>query len=95
MSFDSQSKRYSLLHLIGLKHLRIERAEQIRIPGAWLIFIMLDVEETVCSVVEHLGDDERAFPSGGELVWPLLIHSEDQVPFLECTDPYVLGMEST
>ena len=56
---------------------------------------MLDVEETICFVVEHLGDDERAFPSGGELVWLLLIHSEDQVPFLECTTPYDLGMEST
>ena len=81
--------------MIGLKHLRIERAEQIRIPGAWLIFVVFDVEEAVCSVVEHLGDDERAFPSGGELVWLLLIHSEDQVPLLECTTPYVLGMEST
>ena len=69
--------------------------EQIRIPSARLISIVFDVEETVCSIVEYLGDDERAFPSGGELVWLLLIHSEDQVPFLECTTPYVLGMEST
>ena len=56
---------------------------------------MLDVEETVCSIVEHLGDDERAFPSGGELVWLLLVHSENQVPFVELTTPYVPGMEST
>ena len=95
MSFDSQAKRYSLLHLIDLKHLRIERAEQIRIPGVRLIFVVFDVEEAVCSFVEHLGDDKRAFPSGGELVCLFLIHSEDQVPFLECTTPYVLGMEST
>ena len=95
MSFDSQAKRYSLLHLIDLKHLRIERAEQIRIPGARLIFVVFDIEEAVCSIVEHLGDEERAFPSGGELVWPLLIQSEDQIPLLECTTPHVLGMEST
>ena len=54
MSFDSQAKRYSLLHLIGLKHLRIERAEQIRIPGARLIFIVFDVQEAVCSVWSSL-----------------------------------------
>ena len=95
MSFDSQSKRYSLLHLIGLKHLRIERAEQIRIPGVRLIFVVLDIEEAICSIVEHFGDDERAFPSEGELVWLLLIHSEYQVPLLECTTPYFLGMELT
>ena len=77
------------------KYLRVKRAEQFRIPGAWFIFVVLDVEETVRSIVEHLGDDERAFPSGGELVWLLLIHSEDQVLFLECTTPYIPGMEST
>ena len=81
--------------MVGLKHLRIERVEQICIPGVRLILIVFDVEETIHSVVEHLGDDERAFPSGGELVWLLLIHSEDQVPFLECPTPYVPGMEST
>ena len=69
--------------------------EQIHILGARLIFIVFDVEETIRSIVEHLGDDERAFPSGGELVWLLLIYSEDQVPLLERTTPYVLGMEST
>ena len=61
--------------MIGLKHLRIERAEQIRIPGVRLIFVVFDIEEAVCSILEHLGDDERAFPSGGELVWLLLVHS--------------------
>ena len=69
MSFDNHTKRYFLLHLNSPNTLRLKRAEQFRIPGTRLIFVVFDVEETVCSVVEHLGDDERAFPSGGELVW--------------------------
>ena len=93
MSFDKHTKRYFLLHLNSLNILRVKRAEQFRIPGAWFIFVLLDVEETICPVVEHHGDDERAFPSGGELVWLLLIHSEDQVPFLERMTSYVPGME--
>ena len=80
--------------MIGLKHLRIERAEQIHIPGGRLIFVVFDVEEAVCSIVEHLGDDEGAFPSRSELVWLLLIHSEDQISFLEGLTIHVSGMES-
>ena len=40
---------------------------------------MLDIVEVICSVVEHFGDDEGAFPSRSELVWFLLIHSKNQV----------------
>ena len=69
--------------------------EQFRIPSAGLIFVVLDVEETIRSIVEHFGDDERAFPSRSELVWFLLVHSKNQVSFLKCPTPYVSGMEST
>ena len=69
-------------------------AEQFCIPSAWLIFIVLDVEKTIRSIVEHFGDDERAFPSKSELLWFLLVHSKNQVSFLKCPTPYVSGMES-
>ena len=69
--------------------------EQFRVPSAWFIFVVLDVEETICSVMEHSGDDERAFPGRSELVWLLLVHSENQVSFLKCSSPYVSGVEST
>ena len=51
-------------------------AEQLRIPSAWLVFIVIHIVEVICSVVEHLSDDEGTFPSGSKLVRPLLIHSE-------------------
>ena len=95
MSFDNQTKRYFLLHLNSLNTLRVKRAEQFRIPSAWLIFIVLDVEKTICSIVEHFGDDEGAFPSRSELVWFLLVHSKNQVSLLKCPTPHVSGVEST
>ena len=81
--------------MIDLKHLRIERAEQIRIPGARLIFVVFDVEEAIRAIVEHLGDDKRAFPSRGELVRSLLIHSENQVSLLKCSTSHVSCVKST
>ena len=84
MSFGNQTKRYFLLHLNSLNTLRVKREDQFRIPSVWLIFIVLDVEKTIRSIVEHFGDDERAFPRRSDLVWFLLVHSKNQVPFLKC-----------
>ena len=56
---------------------------------------MLDIVKTVCSIVEDSGDYEGAFPSRSEFVWFLLIHSEDQVSFLEGSTLHISGMEST
>ena len=61
----------------------------------WLIFIVLDVEKTICSIVEHFGDDEGAFPSRSELVWFLLIHSKNQISLLKGLTSHVSGVEST
>ena len=69
--------------------LRVKGAEQLRIPSAWLVFIVLDVEKMVCSIVEHSSDDERTFPIRGEFVWLLLIQSKNQVSFLKCSTPHV------
>ena len=52
-------------------------AEQIRIPVARLIFLVLDVVKVVHSIVEHSGDHEGTFPRGSKLMWFLLIHSEN------------------
>ena len=70
-------------------------AEQLCIPSAWLIFIVLHFVEVIRSIVEHLGDDEGTFPSRSKLVRPLLIHSEHQVSFLKCSTSHISGMEST
>ena len=55
----------------------IKGAEQLRIPGSWLINLAIDIVEVVCSIVEDSGDYEGAFPSRSKLVWFLLIHSKD------------------
>jgi hypothetical protein len=57
----------------------MKMAEQLRIPSAWLIFLLFHIVEVICSIVEHLGDDEGTFPSGRKLVRLLLIHSEHKV----------------
>ena len=49
----------------------------------------------VGSVVQHLGDDERAFPHGGELVRSLLIYSEHVISLLECPTLDVSCMKTT
>ena len=74
--------------------LKCKRAEQLRIPSAWLVFLVLDIVKVVCSVVEHSGDNEGAFPSRSELVRFLLIHSKNQVSLLKCSTPNVSGVES-
>ena len=56
---------------------------------------MLNTVKMVCSIVENFGDDEGAFPSRGEFVWLLLIHSEDQISFLEGSTLHISGMELT
>ena len=73
----------------------IKGAEELCIPGSRLINLAIDIVKMVCSIVENSGDDERNFPSRSELVWFLLIHSEDQVSFLEGSTLHVSGMEST
>ena len=95
MSLINKLNMHFLLHLNSLNTLRVKRAEQFCIPSTWLIFIVLDVEKTIRSIVEHFGDDERAFPRRSELGWLLLVHSENHVSFLKCPTPYVSGMEST
>ena len=69
--------------------------EQICVPSAWLVFLVLDVVKVVCPIVEHSCDDEGAFPSRSELVWFLLIHSKNQVSLLKGSTPHVSGVEST
>ena len=76
-------------------YLSVKGAEQIRIPSSWLINLATVVVKTVCSVVENFGDDEGTFPSRSKLVWLLLIHSENQISFLEGSTLHVSGMEAT
>ena len=61
----------------------------------WLVFFLGYIVEVIRPIVEHLGDDEGAFPSRSELVRLFLVHSEHKVSFLKCSTPYVSGMEST
>ena len=70
-------------------------AEQLRIPSAWLVFLVFHIVQLVRSIVEHLGDDEGAFPSGSKLVWFVLIHSENQISFLEGSTSHISGVETT
>ena len=69
--------------------------EQLRILGSWLINLAIDIVEVVCSIVEDSRDYEGAFQSRSKFVWFLLIHSEDQVSFLEGSTLHISGMEST
>ena len=75
--------------------LSIKGAEQLRIPSLWLVFLMLDIVKMVCPIVENSGDDEGTFPSRGELVWFLLIHSKNQISLLKCSTPHISGVELT
>ena len=70
-------------------------AEQFCIPSSWLIDLTIDIVKVIRSIVEDSGDDEGTFPSRSELVWFLLIHSEDQISFLEGSTLHISGMEST
>jgi hypothetical protein len=53
---------------------------------------LLHIIEVICSVVEHLGDDEGTFPSGGKLMRLLLVHSEHKVSFLKCSTLHISGI---
>ena len=72
----------------------IKGAEQLRIPGSWLINLAIDIIKVVRSIVEDSGDYEGTFPSRREFVWFLLIHSEDEVSFLEGSTLHISSMES-
>ena len=74
-----------------MKNLSIKGAEQLRVPCSGLVNLVLDIVKAVCSVVENLGDDEGTFPSRSELVWLLLIHSENQISLLESSALHVLA----
>ena len=76
-------------------YLSVKGAEQLRVPSSGLVDIVLDVVETVRSVVENLGDDEGSFPRRGKLVLFLLIHSENQISFLEGSTLHVSSVEAT
>ena len=68
--------------------------EQIRIPSSWLVNLAIDIVKTVYSIVVNFGNNEGAFPSRGEFVRLLLVHSEDQVSFLEGSALHISGVES-
>ena len=55
---------------------------------------MINVVEVICSIVEDSGDDEGTFPSRSKFVRFLLIHSEDQISFLEGSALHISGVES-
>ena len=93
--FDKQTIGVLFITSHPSEYLSIKGAEQLRIPSSWLINLAIDIVKMVRSVVENFGDDEGAFPSRGEFVWLLLIHSEDQVSFLEGSTLHIYGMEST
>ena len=61
----------------------------------WLIFFLGYVVDVIRPVVEHLGDDEGAFPGWSEFVRSLLMHSEHRVSLLECSTSDIIGMEWT
>ena len=67
-------------------YLSVKGAEQLRVPRSGLVDLVLDIVKTVRSIVENLGDDEGAFPRRSKLVWFLLIHSENQISFLNRSD---------
>ena len=77
------------------EYLSIKGTEQLHVPSSWLVNLAIDIVKTVCSIVEDFSDDEGTFPSRSKLVWFLLIHSENQISFLEGSTLDVSGMEAT
>ncbi|KAI5015110.1 hypothetical protein ZWY2020_056500 [Hordeum vulgare] len=73
---------------------RVEALQEISVPCSRLVYLPVDVVESVCSVVQHLGDDEGSFPGRSQLVRSLLIHSEHQVACLERATPDVACMKA-
>ena len=68
MYFDKQTTEVSLITSHPSENSSIKGAEELRIPGSWLINLAIDIIEVVCSIVEDSGDDEGAFPSRSKLV---------------------------
>ena len=66
--FDKQNTKVFFTTSQQTGCLSIKGAEQLHIPGAWLVFLVLDVVKVVRSIVEHSGDHEWAFPRGSKLV---------------------------
>ena len=93
--FDKQTTKVFLITSQQNECLSIKGAEQLRIPSAWLVFIVLHIVEAIIPIVKYFGGDEGTFRSGGELVWFLLIRSKNQVSLLKCSTPHVSGVEST
>ena len=93
--FDEQTTKVFLITSHPNEYLSIKGAEQLRIPSARFVFLVLDIIEVLRSIVEHSGDNEGTFPSRGELVWFLLIHSKNQVSLLKGSAPHVFSVEST
>ena len=59
------------------------------------MFFLGYVVEVIRPVVEHLGDDEGAFPGQSKLVRSLLVHLEYKVSLLKCSTSDVSGVETT
>ena len=78
-----------------IRVLGIKSTEKICIPSTWLVDLLREVVEVVSPVVQHLGDDEGAFPRGGKLVRSLLIHLEHKISFLKCSTFDIPGVKST
>ena len=93
--FDKQITKVFLITFYSNEYLSIKGAEQLRIPSPWLVLLMLDTVKVVCSIVEHSGDNEGTFPSWGELVRFLLIHSKNQVFLLKGSTLHVSSVELT
>ena len=70
-------------------------AEKLRIPSTWLVFLVFHIVQVICTIVEHFGDDEGAFPGRSKLVWTLLVHSENQVSLLKFSTSDVSSVETT
>ena len=87
-------RSFSYYIFIG-RNLSVKVAEQLRVPSSRLVDLAINIVEVIRSIVEDSGDDEGAFPSRSKLVWFLLIHSEDQISFLEGSTLHMPGMEST
>ena len=95
LSFINKLQEFFLITSHPSENSSVKGAEQFCIPSSWLIDLAIDIVKVIRSIVEDSGDDEGAFPSRSKLVWFLLIHSEDQISFLEGSTLDIPGVEST
>ena len=72
--------------------LSIELAEPVRIPGSGLFRSILEVVQSISSIVQDFGDGIGPSPRRCQLMGFLLVQPEDQVPFLKHSVPYLLVM---